>query len=66
MKVIFEVDEASTEAEVARKISSVRGKRSGAVTLLLQGLAQGRETAEAFIAPSQPWFRLDIANSMFE
>ena len=39
MKVIFEVDEASSEAEVPGKISSVRRKCSGAITLLLQGFA---------------------------
>src|SRR6266849_1131989 len=66
MKIVFEVDEASSETEVTRKISPVCGKCTGAVALLLQGFAQRCETAEARTLPSKPRLRLDIANSMFE
>src|SRR6185437_2599580 len=47
MKVVFEMYEAATEAEVVSKVSAIGGKGPGAVSLLHQGLAQGGQPVGA-------------------
>src|SRR6185312_2808427 len=64
VEIIFEMDEAAAQSDIAGEINSIRGKCARSIAPFLQSFAQRRQSVQSGRAPSEPGHRFDIAHAM--